>query len=169
MQACRAKSHVECRQLGQESSAPEVWSKSADAIEEIFSENCNAEGVLEKSKSLTEKDEPAPRILFFLGAILHSGPKRSFAPQLALYPYLEATYRNMGSTNKTWVPFLLHFWRQSIDAEPYVYKQPGLLKKKLEEIEQSDDDRKEKVVLVELSWSLATKPNTDMQRWLEKT
>lgn len=157
-----------CRQLAQESNEPEVWAKAADAIEEIFSEVCNAEAVLEKSKNLAEKDEPALRILFFLGAVLHSGPKRSYALQLGLYPYLEETYEKYGIYRQNMVPFLMDFWRQSIEAEPYVYKQPALLKKKLEEIEQNDGKRKEKAVLLELSWSLATKPNAEMQQWLEK-
>jgi hypothetical protein len=66
------------------------------------------------------------------------------------------------------VPFLVDFWRRSVEEEPYVYKQPGLLKTRLAEIEQCDGQRKEKAILLELSWSLATKPNADMQLWLEK-
>jgi hypothetical protein len=67
------------------------------------------------------------------------------------------------------VPFILDFWRKSLDAEPYLYKQPGLMKKKLGEIEQSDGAGKEKAILLELSWSLATRPNAEMQQWLQKT
>lgn len=160
---------LKCRQFAQGSNAPDVWEKTADAIEEVFSEGCNAEVLLEKSKSLAEKDEPAPRILFFLGAILHSGPKRSYALQLGLYPYLEETYKRYGIYRQNMVSFLLDFWRQSIQAEPYVYKQPGLLKDKFEEIEKSGMNRKEKTLLLELSWSLATKPNADMQQWLDKS
>ena len=35
-------------------------------------------------------------------------------------------------------------------------------------IAQGDGERKEKAMLVELGWSLATKPNAEMQLWLEK-
>jgi hypothetical protein len=88
---------------------------------------------------------------------------------LGLYPYLEETYKKYGIYSQNMVPFILEFWRKSLDAEPYFFKQPGLLKKKLAEIEQSDGTRKEKLILLELSWSLATRPNAETQQWLHKT
>jgi hypothetical protein len=157
-----------CRQIAKDSPAGDSWTQSAVALEEVFSENANAEVLLEKSKNLEHKDEPAARILFFLGAILHAAPARAYALQLGLYPYLEEIYKRFGIYRQILVPFLVDFWRRSVEAEPYVYKQPGLLKAKLAEIEQGDGQRKEKAILLELSWSLATKPNADMQLWLEK-
>jgi hypothetical protein len=98
----------------------------------------------------------------------HAGPARAFALQLGLFPYLEETYRRFGIYRQNLVPFLVDFWKRSVEMEPYVYKQPGLLKARLAEIEQGYGQHKEKAILVELSWSLATKPNVDMQLWLEK-
>ena len=121
-----------------------------------------------QARALVDKNEPA-RIVYFLGAILHAGPARAYALQLGLYPYLEETYKKYGIYSQNMVPFILEFWRKSLDAEPYFFKQPGLLKKKLAEIEQSDGTRKEKLILLELSWSLATRPNAETQQWLHKT
>ena len=159
---------LRCRQIAEKSPAGESWTRSAEAIEVIFSENAAAEALLEKSKSLEQKDEPATRILFFLGAILHAGPARAYALQLGLYPYLEETYKKFGIYRQNLVPFLSDFWRQSVEAEPYVYKQPQLLRDRLQEIERNSIDGKEKAILQELSWSLATRPNAEMQEWLQK-
>jgi hypothetical protein len=57
---------------------------------------------------------------------------------------------------------------RSVEMESYAYKQPSMLKKKLAEIAQGDGERKEKAMLVELGWSLATKPNAETQLWLQK-
>jgi hypothetical protein len=159
---------LRCRRMAENSPAGESWTQSGDAIQEVFSENANAEGLLARSRNLDQKDEPATRILFFLGAILHAGPARAYALQLGLYPYLEETFKKFGIYRQNLVPFLLDFWRQSVEAEPYLYKQPGLLKDRLEEIERTNIDGKEKAILEELSWSLATRPNAEMHEWLRK-
>jgi hypothetical protein len=159
---------LHCRKMAKTGPAGSSWAQSADAIDEVFSENANAEVLLERSKNLEQKDEPATRILFFLGAILHSAPARAYALQLGLYPYLDETYKRFGIYRQNLVPFLIDFWMRSVETESYAYKQPSMLKKKLAEIAQGDGERKEKAMLVELGWSLATKPNAEMQLWLEK-
>ena len=159
---------LHCRKMAKTGPAGSSWTQSADAIDEVFSENANAEVLLERSKNLEQKDEPATRILFFLGAILHSAPARAYALQLGLYPYLDETYKRFGIYSQNLVPFLIDFWMRSVETESYAYKQPSMLKKKLAEIAQGDGERKEKAMLVELGWSLARKPNAEMQLWLEK-
>lgn len=159
---------LHCRKVAKTSPAESSWTLSADAIGAVFSENANAEVLLERSKNLEREDEPAARILFFLGAILHSAPGRAYALQLGLYPYLDETYKRFGIYRQNLVPFLVDFWMRSVETESYVYKQPSMLKKKLSEIAQGNGQDKEKAMLVELGWSLATKPNAEMQLWLEK-
>ena len=159
---------LRCRQIAEGNPAEDSWKLNADAIEEVFSENANPERLFEKSRALEHQDEPAARILYWLGAILHSGPKRSYALQLGIYAYLEETYKKYGIYAQNIVPFVFAFWKASIGAEPYVYKQPESLRRKLAEIEQRDAIGKEKALLQELSWSLDTKPNDYMQRWLDE-
>jgi hypothetical protein len=139
-----------------------------EALEEIFSEGQDAEVLLAKSKGLVDEGESVRRMLYYLGAILHARPARSYALQLGFYPYLEETYKKYGLYRQNIVPLVAEFWKKSLDAEPYLYRQPGLLRVRLEEIERSNSDSKEKAILKELSWSLATRPNADMEDWLRK-
>jgi tetratricopeptide (TPR) repeat protein len=76
---------------------------------------------------------------------------------------LRALDKRFGIYRQNLVPFLIDFWMRSVETESYAYKQPSMLKKKLAEIAQGDGERKEKAMLVELDWSLATKPNAEMQ------
>jgi len=84
------------------------------------------------------------------------------------YPFLEETYKKYGLYRQNIAPLVPEFWKRSLDAKPYLYRQPSLLKSKLEQIENSNIDGKEKTILKELSWSLATRPNAEMQEWLRK-
>lgn len=158
-----------CRQIAESSHAPAVWITVAEALEEIFAEERDSELLLERSKSLVDMDEPARRILYFLGAMLHAGPSRAYALQLGIFPFLENTYKKYGFYRQNIAPFVPEFWSKSLDSEPYLYKQPTLLKSKLQGIEQADKTAKEKAILNELTWSLAIRPNSEMQEWLERT
>jgi len=159
---------LRCRQIAEGNPAEESWKQNAAVIEEIFSENADPERLFEKSKALQGQDEPAARTLYWIGAILHSSPQRSYALQLGIYPHLEETYKKYGIYAQNIVPFVFDFWKASVVAKPYLYKQPGLLRDRFEEIERSNIDGKEKAILDELSWSLATRPNEEMRAWLRK-
>lgn len=158
-----------CRRIAETAHAPEVWTKSAEALEEIFAEGQDADVLLRKSESLVDKDEPARRMLYHLGAMLHARPAKAYELQLGFFPFLEKTYMKYGLYRQNIVPFVLGFWSRSLDAEPYLYRQPSVLRKRLEEIERSSSDGKERAALKELSWGLAIRPNAEMQEWLQRS
>ena len=99
---------------------------------------------------------------------MHAPPARACALQLAILPFLEERYRKYAFYKENILPFVCEFWSRSLEDESYQYKQPVLVKSKLQEILQSDNDGKEKAILRELVWSLDVRARSEAREWLSQ-
>jgi len=157
-----------CKDLEKRARTRGIWSRAGEAIEESFVDECDWHALYERATALERTGDPAARVIYFVGALLHATPADSLRLQLAVLPFLEETYGHYGIYRWSIIPFVRDFWLRNIESEAFRYSQPVAVRRRLVELNEKSQSHSEKEFLSEVSVGLGVRVSGDARAWLNR-
>jgi len=157
----------DCRRIAKTAEAPEVWNEAARMLNEVFSKDASWQQLNEQGNEYAAKNETVLYIICYAGAMLHVRPSDALRIQLRILPVVYTQMKHFGIFRRIAIPFVITYWRVTLDRAPHFFRMPVLLKEKVDKLVADPSESGLKSLLRELAFPLDVTLTDSDREWLK--
>jgi len=156
-----------CKELADNDDQRDAWLTAHEALEHIFSPTANLDSIMAAGIQHSKEYKYLPAAIYSLGTAVVGTPDSVCFNWLSALEFYERQFAASRLHIQLVAALVNNYWKDMASSSSFAFRQPTLLRTKLEEFERRQDLLPRHVMRV-VAWHLGLAVPREAKEWLEK-